>query len=163
MKRFCPGGLDMPVVFEGVFGVYDHPSTGMPGGEDTEKQQRLQGVYVAPGAGKAFSKLSIWHCAGEEACPGEEIERDGESGPESRKDLRWPAPSLEKSGEGCEAGSRREGIACARCEEGFFGDDGGCDECSGATGPNALFIILCPIILHLVWRERSEAASFVAS
>jgi len=148
---FCPGGLDLPLVHEGSYGVYDGPATGIGGGADTEQEQRKRGEYVAPGEGKAFSKLSIWNCLNDEQCPGETITRAGIDGEVTRKDVRWPATDLESSGSGCLADSKREGIACARCKAGHYGDGEDCATCDEANALNGIFIVLLPVIVHLIY------------
>lgn len=50
-------------------------------------------------------------------------------------------------------GKTREGVACGRCQDGYYGGGPTCTECEGgATAGGAIMIILVPFVIACIYR-----------
>ena len=153
-EAFCAGGLHLPVVYKGKYGNYlGSMATHDAAKAAKQKSEQDWRVFAAAHQAGAFYDVEVYNCANYVHCPGEEIEFDfAQYGlPRTTQEaVRRGAPLAGA----CPA--LRDGIACAKCDTGYYGS-GDCLECSGAAGGvNVMILILFPFIMMSLYRGTTS-------
>lgn len=140
----------MPVARKGTFGRY----LGSIAAHAAAREEKLAGSFKPGTHDGGFYDIEIFNCASASNCPGRTIEFDfadyGLSAV-TEQDVRDGSPV-----EG-HCPDRRSEIACAICEDGYYGSTGECQECSGsASGVNAMICIVFPFIMLALYRATAS-------
>jgi hypothetical protein len=163
---FCPGGLALPVVFEGNYGEF----LGSVDGDDARVEAKLAGTYES---GEGVYKLNVYECTSRAQCPAEPIAFTAMT-----ENYGVPAPTKDLV-RACEQGPAnagltcpfdREGIACGRCKDDMYGKLE-CQKCDGGTtGGNVVLLLIFPVFMVLLYRgttshgtQRVQAAFVLVS
>lgn len=149
LRISCPGGLELPVIFEGFYGAHRGDVDAATIAQ--QDADMLAGRYNAGEWEEAYKYTSVYQCQNAMTCPGEDTTIEGQA----FKKVRVGYP-LEGS-----CPEHREGIACARCEEGYVGGKGSdCNECDdGDTAVLAILVILVPLVVPGIYRFTSSPSS----
>jgi hypothetical protein len=164
-EAFCPGGLHLPAVFEGKYGKY----MGDVSYHDDAIAAKQGGTFSKAGFPQGFYDIIVYNCHQQQAsdlCPqfseytveestpwdlsfygvGKKVV-DGES---TRVRPGSPSNIL-----GASCSHLRIGIACGKCEDGFYGEVE-CTEChGGANILNVVLILMMPFIMIILYRLTS--------
>lgn len=155
-EAFCAGGLHLPVVYEGNYGVY----VGSVENREVEEQQKLAGTF-APEAG-LFSDMEVYTCASKSRCPGETLSFSMDeytAAPASADRVRVGFPLPGACALTADPALAREGIACDRCQDGYYGAGAECNKCEGAAGGSIVLILICPLLMIGLYRGTTSTGT----
>lgn len=133
----CPGGLHLPVARAGRYARYLGSITGL----DLARQQKLGAAFDPALWTGAFFDVEVFACEAAH-CPGQTLSFDLAA---------YGLEAVELAGvragasEDAPCPARRSGIACAKCEDSYFGEE--CRACSGSAAVSGVVIALFPVAM----------------
>lgn len=149
---FCPGGLALPVVFAGNYGEF----LGSLDGDAKRVAAKLAGTYTG---GEGVHTLNVYECASSAVCPGETLEFTAMT---EHYGVAALSKDLVRAGEqgpanaGASCPFDREGIACGRCKDEYFGK-AECEQCDGgAKGGNIVLLLVFPVFMAILYRGTAS-------
>jgi len=157
-EAFCPGGLYLPVAFEGNYGLY----LGDVDNYAEEEAAKLSGTFVKSSA--LFHKMEVYKCGDKTSrCPGSTMKWAMDAynvdGVE-KKHVVIGAPLAGSCPQNSDPSTDRTGIACDRCQDGYYGTGKACLECNGGVqGGSVVLILLVPVIMVCIYRGTTSSGT----
>ena len=156
-ESYCPGGLHLPVVYEGSYGKY----IGSVASREAEEQAKMNNTYTPDS--RSFYKMEVYKCSGASRCPGETRTFD-------MSDYNVDAASVDfvrvgfpldgacpVSGDPLKA---RVGIACDRCQDGYYGTGPECVECGAGGGAGSIILcLIMPFVMICIYRATTSSGT----
>ena len=157
LEAFCPGGWHLPVVYAKSYGSYE----GDVSSYEAAKQSKMAGTFKQADYADAFHTLKVYSCKSEAVCPGDEMSFSFPGATMgfaaepvlTKKNVRVGFPLSGACPQNADASMDRTGVACDKCQEGYYGTGAECAKCSGgAQGGSAVLMLLVPVIMVCLYR-----------
>merc|ERR550537_729701 len=159
-EAFCAGGTSLPFVYDGFWG--EHVGDVGPATLEAQEDAKASGTFVKDAA--AYSHTRVYQCKSSAFCPGATMELSSFGfSPEpmqTKKNVRVGFPLVGACPQNADASMDRTGVACDKCQEGYYGTGAECVKCSGgAQGGSAVLILLVPFIMVCLYRGTTSSGT----
>jgi hypothetical protein len=163
LEAYCPGGLLLPVVRTGRYGLYK----GSIATHALAVQAKQDGTFDSAMVGSgAFNDMIVYKCQSDEVCPTDATFESEETTPwdlshygvgmktvdGKNTKVRHGSP---ESDTGASCVNKRHGVACGRCADDYFGREE-CEQCSGGANVlNGFLVLMLPFAMIVLYRLTS--------